>query len=100
MRGCCWEVDCPPSLDDVRLLPLGFQTERAGGGPSLQAFDAEDESLFDDVEERRHLISGFGELDEMAKHADSLSAMLRALADAMKTKSISAGDSLSAILEV
>jgi hypothetical protein len=36
----------------------------------------------------------------MAKHAGSLFAVLRALADAMKTKSVSAGDSLSATLEV
>jgi hypothetical protein len=56
--------------------------------------------LFDDVEEHRHLVFGFGELDEMAKHANSLFTVLRALADAMKTKSTSARDSLSATLEV
>jgi putative NADH-flavin reductase len=67
---------------------------------SLQAFDAKGESLFDDVEEQCRLISSFGELDRMEKHADSLSAMLRALADAVKTKSISVGDSLSATFEV
>jgi hypothetical protein len=44
-------VDSPLQVDDVRLVPLGFRTERAGGGPSLQAFDIEGESLFDDVEE-------------------------------------------------
>jgi hypothetical protein len=67
---------------------------------SLQAFDAEGESLFDDVEEQCRLISSFGELDGMEKHADSLSATLRALADAVKTKSILVGDSLSATFEV
>ena len=67
---------------------------------SLQAFNAEGESLFYDVEERRRLVSGLRELDGMPKHVDSLSAMLRALADAMKTKSISVGDSLRATLEV
>jgi hypothetical protein len=56
--------------------------------------------LFDDVEEQHCLVSGFGELNGMAKHVGSLSAALRALADAMKTKSVSAGDSLSATLEV
>ena len=66
----------------------------------MQAFNTKGESLFDDVEERSHLISGFEELDRMAKHVDSLSAMLRGLADAMKTKSISAVESLSATLEV
>jgi hypothetical protein len=65
-----------------------------------QAFNVDGESLFYDVEERRRLISSFGELDRMAKHADSLSAVLRALADAVKTKIISTGDSLSATLEV
>ena len=71
-----------------------------GGGPSLQTFDSEGESLFDDVEERRHLVFGFGEADRMAKHANSLSVVLRALANVMKTKSISAMDFLSATLEV
>jgi hypothetical protein len=56
--------------------------------------------LFDDAEEQRHLVSGFGELDEMVKHMNSLSATLRALADVMKTKSSLAVDSLSATLEV
>jgi hypothetical protein len=28
-------VDSPPLVDDVHLVPLGFPTERAGGGPSL-----------------------------------------------------------------
>jgi hypothetical protein len=56
--------------------------------------------LFDDVEERRRLVSNFRELDGMAKHADSLSTALQALADAVKTKSILAGDSFSATLEV
>ena len=56
--------------------------------------------MFDDVEERRRLIFGFGELDGMAKHMDSLSTTLRALAEAIKTKSVSARDSLSATLEV
>ena len=87
-------------MDDVRLVPLGFQTERARGGPSLQSFNAKGESLFDDVEERHHLVFGFGELDGMAKHVDSLSTTLCALANAMKTKSISALDSLSSTLEV
>jgi hypothetical protein len=32
--------------------------------------------LFDDVEEWCRLISSFGELDGMVKHADSLSAVL------------------------
>ena len=32
----------------------------------MQAFDAEGESLFDDVEERHRLIFDFGELDGMA----------------------------------
>ena len=59
-------------MNDVRLVPLGFWTERGGGGPLLQAFDAEGESLFNDVEERRRLVYGFGELDGMAKHTDSL----------------------------
>ena len=66
----------------------------------LQAFDAKGESLFDDVEEWRRVVFGFGELDRMVKHANSLFAALRALADAMKTKSISVVDSLSATLEV
>ena len=66
----------------------------------MQAFSAEGESLFDDVEEWHRLVSGFGELDGVAKHADSLSTMLRALADAMKSKSISVRDSLGATLEV
>ena len=70
------------------------------GWLSLQAFGIEGESLFDDVEERRRLFSGFEELDGMAKHADSLSTALRALTDAVKAKSISAGDSLGATLEV
>jgi hypothetical protein len=56
--------------------------------------------LFDDVEERCHPVSSFEELDRMAKHTDSLSAAVRALADAVKTKSISARDSLSATLDV
>ena len=56
--------------------------------------------MFDDVEERRHLVFGFGEADRMAKHANSLSVVLRALANVMKTKSISAMDFLSATLEV
>jgi hypothetical protein len=56
--------------------------------------------LFDDVEERRRLVSNFEELDGMAKHTDSLSIALQALADAVKTKSILARDSLSATLEV
>ena len=47
--------------------------------------------MFDDVKERHRLIFGFGELDGMAKHADSLSAALRALADAMKTMSVLLG---------
>jgi hypothetical protein len=87
-------------VNDVRLVPLGFQAKRGGGGPSLQGFDAEGESLFDDVEEQHRLVSGFRELNGMAKHMGSLFAALRALADAMKTKSVSAGDSLSATLEV
>ena len=87
-------------MDDVCLVPLGFRTERVGGGPSLQAVDVEGESLFDDVEEWHRLVSSFGELDGMAKHADSLSAVLGALADVVKTKSILAVDSLSATLEV
>ena len=63
-------------MDDIRLVPLRFWAQRGGGGPSLQALDTEGESLFDDVEERCRLVSGFGELDVMAKHADSLSAVL------------------------
>ena len=66
----------------------------------MQAFDAEGKGLFDDVEERRHLVSSYQELDGMTKQVDSLSSMLRALANAMKTKSISVGDSLSPTLEV
>jgi len=66
----------------------------------LQAFGAKGESLFDNVEERRRLDSSYRALDGMVKHADSLSATLRALVDAMKTKSISVGDSLRATLEV
>jgi hypothetical protein len=42
----------------------------------MQAFDVEGESLFDDVEEQCRFVSGFRELDELAKHADSFSAML------------------------
>jgi hypothetical protein len=56
--------------------------------------------LFDDVEERRRLVSGFRELGRMAKHVDSLSTALRALANAVKTKSTSARDSLSATVKV
>ena len=56
--------------------------------------------MFDDVEERHCLISIYGELDGMTKLANDLSTMLRALADAVKTKSISVEDSLSAALEV
>ena len=56
--------------------------------------------MFDNVEELHHLISDFRELDRMAKHVDSLYAMLRALVDVVKTKSILTDDSLSAILEV
>jgi hypothetical protein len=63
-------------VDDIFLVPLGFQAKQGGGGPSLQAFDAEGESLFDDVEERCHLVSDFGELDGMVKHANSLSTVL------------------------
>ena len=66
----------------------------------MQAFDAKGENLFDDVEEWSHVVFGFGELDRMVKHANSLSTTLRALADTMKTKSISVVDSLSATLEV
>ena len=54
--------------------------------------------MFDDVEERRRIVFGFRELDRMAKHVDSLFAMVRALADDVETKSISARDSLSATL--
>ena len=56
--------------------------------------------MFNDVEERRGLVFVFGELDGMVKHADSLSAVLRAFGDAVKAKSITARDSLSATLEV
>ena len=66
----------------------------------MQAFGAEGESLFDDVEEQRHLDSGYGELDGMVKHVDSLSAAHHALANTVKTKNTSVGDSLSATLEV
>ena len=66
----------------------------------MQAFDAKGESLFDNVEERRRVDSSYGELDGMVKHIDSLFAALHALADAVKTKSISVRDSLSATLEV
>ena len=66
----------------------------------MQAFGAKGESLFDNVEERRHLDSSYGDLDGMVKHVDSLSATLHALVDAMKTKSILVRDSLSATLEV
>ena len=69
-------IDSPPQVDDVRLVPLRFWAKQGGRGPSLQAFDAEGESLFDDVKERHHLVSGFGELDGIAKHVDSLMAML------------------------
>jgi hypothetical protein len=87
-------------VNDVHLVPLGFWAKQGGGGPSLQAFNAEGESLFDDVEEQHHLVFGFRELNGMAKQAGSLSAALQALADAMKTKSVSTRDSLSATLEV
>ena len=66
----------------------------------MQAFGAEGECLFDVVKEWRRLDSGYGELDGKVKHVDSLFAALHALADAMKTKSISVRDSLSATLEV
>ena len=56
--------------------------------------------MFDDVEERHCLDSGYGELDGMVKHADSLSATLHALADDVKTKSILVRDSLNATLVV
>ena len=56
--------------------------------------------MFNDVKERHHLVSSFEDLDGMVKHMDSLFAMLRALADTIKTKSILAVDSLSATLEV
>jgi hypothetical protein len=46
------------------------------GRPLLQAFDAEGESLFDDLEERHHLNSSYRELDGMTRHADDLSVML------------------------
>ena len=93
-------VDSPLQVDEVCLVPLGSQTEQAGGGPSLQAFDIEGDSLFNDLEEWPHLVSSFEEFDGMVNHLDSLSAVLRALADAVKTKSILAMDSLSATLEV
>jgi hypothetical protein len=53
-------VDSPLQVDDIHLVPLGSQTGRVGGGPSLQAFDTEGESLFDDVEEQRRLDSSYG----------------------------------------
>jgi hypothetical protein len=75
-------------VDDICLVPFMFSPEQGEGGSSLQAFDAGGESLFDDIEERCHFASGFGELDGMAKHADSLSAALQALADTVKTKGV------------
>ena len=66
----------------------------------MQAFGAEGECLFDDVEEWCRLDSSYGELDGKVKHVDSLFATLHALADTVKTKSISVRDSLSATLEV
>ena len=66
----------------------------------LQAFDAEGKILFDDVEERCRLDFNYGELDGMVKHVDSLSAAHHALANTVKTKNTSVGDSLSSTLEV
>ena len=66
----------------------------------MQAFNAEGGSLFNDVEERCRLLFSFRELDEMAKHVDSLSIVLQALANVVKTKSLSVVDYLSATLEV
>ena len=66
----------------------------------MQAFDAKGKSLFDNVEERRRVDSSYGELDGMVKHVDSLSAAHHALANTVKTKNTSVGDSLSATLEV
>jgi hypothetical protein len=63
LRGYCCELTLLHRWDDVRLVLLGCQTSRGEGVPSLQAFGAEGESLFDDVEEQRHLVSGFSELD-------------------------------------
>jgi len=70
------------------------------GGPSLQASDAEGESSFDDLEEWHHLNSSYQELEGMTRHADDLLVVLRALANAVKTKIISLGDSLGIDLEV
>lgn len=42
-------VDSPPQVDDVCLVPFGSRVDRLAGGPSLQPFDAEGESLFDDL---------------------------------------------------
>jgi hypothetical protein len=53
-----------------------LRIERGWEGPSLQAFDAEGESLFDDVKEQHRLVFGFEELDGMAKHTNNLSATL------------------------
>lgn len=86
-------------MDEVHLVPLRSWTEQAGGGLPLQAFDIEGNSLFNDLEECPHLVSGFKEFDGMANHIDSLFVVLRALANVMKTKSLSVVDSLSATLE-
>ena len=56
--------------------------------------------MFDDVVERRYLNFSYGELDGMVKHANSLSAAHHVLANTVKTKNTSVGDSLSATLEV
>lgn len=71
-------VDSPPQVDDVCMVPFGSRANQTRGGPSLQAFNAEGESMFDDVEERHHLNFGHWELDGMTKHTNDLSVVLRA----------------------
>ena len=79
-------------MDDVYLVPFGSHADQSVGGPSLQAFDAEGESLFDDLEERCHLNSSYRELAGMTRHVDDLSVVLRALCRVL-------GDSLGINLE-
>ena len=63
-------------MDDVRLVPFGLWVNLAKEGPSLQAFNAGGESLFDDLEERCHLNSSYRELAGMTRHVDDLSVVL------------------------
>ena len=56
LKSVLLQVDSPPHADNV---PLRSQTERAVGGLLLQAFGADGDSLFDDVEERSTVINCF-----------------------------------------